>query len=151
MVGHPIVQSMEPGPTWRWCYVDEDYAEVADRPARLDPLSDTPDVYGAYPRLSDDQIAILEVVSARRAVDTGECWSARVAFRPLLRRSRPARSPSPLTDDGRNRHVIRGHGPGRFLGGAGDLEGQAAFYTAEVWNPAKYSWYRPSGVGPGRP
>ena len=24
-VGHPIVQSMEPGETWRWCYVDEDY------------------------------------------------------------------------------------------------------------------------------
>jgi hypothetical protein len=24
-VGHPIVQSMEPGPTWRWCYVHENY------------------------------------------------------------------------------------------------------------------------------
>jgi hypothetical protein len=23
--GHPIVQSMEPGPTWRWCYVHENY------------------------------------------------------------------------------------------------------------------------------
>ena len=21
--GHPIVQSLEPGETWRWCYVDE--------------------------------------------------------------------------------------------------------------------------------
>jgi hypothetical protein len=24
-VGHPIVQNMEPGPTWRWCYVHENY------------------------------------------------------------------------------------------------------------------------------
>ncbi|HEX4558631.1 MAG TPA: UBP-type zinc finger domain-containing protein [Mycobacterium sp.] len=23
--GHPIVQTMEPGETWRWCYVHEDY------------------------------------------------------------------------------------------------------------------------------
>jgi hypothetical protein len=25
MGGHPIVQSMEPGEKWRWCYVDENY------------------------------------------------------------------------------------------------------------------------------
>ena len=25
-VGHPIVQSFEPGENWRWCYVDEAYA-----------------------------------------------------------------------------------------------------------------------------
>jgi hypothetical protein len=24
-VGHPIVQSMEPGENWRWCYVHENY------------------------------------------------------------------------------------------------------------------------------
>ena len=24
-VGHPIVQSFQPGEDWRWCYVDEDY------------------------------------------------------------------------------------------------------------------------------
>jgi uncharacterized UBP type Zn finger protein len=23
--GHPIVQSMEPDATWRWCYLHEDY------------------------------------------------------------------------------------------------------------------------------
>lgn len=23
--GHPIVQSMEPGETWRWCYVHENF------------------------------------------------------------------------------------------------------------------------------
>ena len=25
--GHPIVQSHQPGETWRWCYVDETYLE----------------------------------------------------------------------------------------------------------------------------
>jgi ubiquitin-hydrolase Zn-finger-containing protein len=24
-VGHPIVQSMEPGESWRWCYIHENY------------------------------------------------------------------------------------------------------------------------------
>ena len=41
------------------------------------------------------------------------------------------------TDDAGNRHVIRVHGPGRFLGELGDLEGQAAFYTAEVVEPGE--------------
>ena len=40
-------------------------------------------------------------------------------------------------DDAGNRHVIRVHGPGRFLGELGDLEGQAAFYTAEVVEPGE--------------
>ena len=24
-LGHPIVQSMEPGEDWRWCYVDQNF------------------------------------------------------------------------------------------------------------------------------
>jgi uncharacterized UBP type Zn finger protein len=24
-IGHPIVQSMEPGESWRWCYVHDNY------------------------------------------------------------------------------------------------------------------------------
>ena len=24
-IGHPIVQSYEPGEDWRWCYVDETF------------------------------------------------------------------------------------------------------------------------------
>jgi hypothetical protein len=24
-IGHPIVQSLEPGEDWRWCYFDEAY------------------------------------------------------------------------------------------------------------------------------
>jgi hypothetical protein len=26
LVGHPIVQSFEPGEDWRWCFVDEAFA-----------------------------------------------------------------------------------------------------------------------------
>jgi hypothetical protein len=26
LVGHPVVQSFQPGENWRWCYVDEAYA-----------------------------------------------------------------------------------------------------------------------------
>src|ERR1700739_4359696 len=35
------------------------------------PLAETPDIYGAYPRLSDDQIATLEAGGAPRAAETG--------------------------------------------------------------------------------
>ena len=24
-IGHPVVQSMEPGEKWRWCYIHENY------------------------------------------------------------------------------------------------------------------------------
>ncbi len=40
-------------------------------------------------------------------------------------------------DDAGSRHVIRVHGPRRFLGELGDLEGQAAFYTAETVEPGE--------------
>src|ERR1700712_1822709 len=36
------------------------------------PLAETPDMYGAYPRLSDDQIVTLGTGGARRAVERGE-------------------------------------------------------------------------------
>ena len=25
IIGHPVVQSMEPGEKWRWCYIHENY------------------------------------------------------------------------------------------------------------------------------
>ncbi|MDF3340977.1 FAD-dependent oxidoreductase [Mycolicibacterium septicum] len=107
-------------------------SEVAVDRRGLPPLPETPDMYGAYPRLSDDEIATLEVGGARRTVDTGET---------LVREGEPSdyffvilsgKVAVTMTDEAGNRHVIRVHGPGRFLGELGDLEGQAAFYTAEV-------------------
>jgi thioredoxin reductase (NADPH) len=97
------------------------------------PLAETPDIYGAYPRLTDDQIARLEDGGTRRAVTAGET---------LVREGKRTEDFFVIlsgkvaiitTDDETgNRRVIRVHGPRRFLGELGDLEGQAAFYTAEV-------------------
>ena len=101
------------------------------------PLAETPDIYGAYPRLSDDQIATLEAGGARRAVGTGETLvreGERSDYFFVILSGKVAVA---TTDDAGNRHVIRVHGPGRFLGELGDLEGQAAFYTAEVVEPGE--------------
>ena len=101
------------------------------------PLAETPDIYGAYPRLSDDQIATLEAGDARRAVGTGETLvreGERSDYFFVILSGKVAVT---TTGDAGNRHVIRVHGPGRFLGELGDLEGQAAFYTAEVVEPGE--------------
>ncbi|MGA8254100.1 MAG: FAD-dependent oxidoreductase [Mycobacterium sp.] len=101
------------------------------------PLAETPDIYGAYPRLSDDQIATLEAGGARRAVGTGETLvreGERSDYFFVILSGKVAVT---TTDDAGNRHVIRVHGPGRFLGELSDLEGQAAFYTAEVVEPGE--------------
>ncbi len=96
------------------------------------PPAETPDVYGAYPRLSDDNIAILEAGGVRRAVVAGETLvreSERADYFFVILSGKVAVS---IADDAGNQRVTRVHGPGRFLGELGDLEGQAAFYTAEV-------------------
>jgi thioredoxin reductase (NADPH) len=101
------------------------------------PLAETPDIYGAYPRLTDDQIATLEAGGARRAVKAGEKLvreGERSDYFFVILSGKVAVT---TTDDEGNRHVIRVHGPGRSLGELGDLEGQAAFYTAEVVEPGE--------------
>ncbi len=101
------------------------------------PLAETPDIYGAYPRLSDDQISTLEAGGARRAVDTGETLVREGERSDYLFVILSGKVAVTTTDEAGNRHVIRVHGPGRFLGELGDLEGQAAFYTAEVVEPGE--------------
>lgn len=99
---------------------------------RATPLAETPDMYGAYPRLSDVQIVTLEAGGARRSVEAGETLvreGERSDYFFVILSGKVAVT---TTDDAGNRHVIRVHGPRRFLGELGDLEGQAAFYTAEV-------------------
>ena len=101
------------------------------------PLAETSDIYGAYPRLSDDQIATLEAGGARRAVGTGETLVREGERSDYFFVTLSGKVAVTTTDDAGNRHVIRVHGPGRFLGELGDLEGQAAFYTAEVVEPGE--------------
>jgi thioredoxin reductase (NADPH) len=99
---------------------------------RSPPPAETPDVYGAYPRLSDDQVAMLERGGARRSVVVGETLvreGERADYFFVILSGKVAIS---TTDEEGEQRVTRVHGPGRFLGELGDLEGQAAFYTAEV-------------------
>ncbi|WP_157121729.1 FAD-dependent oxidoreductase [Nocardia miyunensis] len=92
---------------------------------------ETPDDVGAYPRLSDAQVATLAVGGARRVVRAGEI---------LVRAGAPSDeffvilsgTVAIVDDDGGQRRVLRIHGPRRFLGELGLLEGQVAFYSAEM-------------------
>ncbi|WP_342341949.1 MULTISPECIES: FAD-dependent oxidoreductase [unclassified Rhodococcus (in: high G+C Gram-positive bacteria)] len=108
----------------------EDAAPVGDVP----PVDDeTPDAVGAFPRLTDDQVATLEVGGTRRSVHAGEV---------LIREGAPSNDffvilsgKVAVIDEGDGdgeRRILRVHGPGRFLGELGLLEGQVAFFTAEV-------------------
>ena len=112
-------------------------SEAATDQRASTPLAETPDIYGAYPRLSDGQIVTLKAGGARRAVDTGETLvreGERSDYFFVILSGKVAVT---TTDDAGNRQVIRVHGPRRFLGELGDLEGQAAFYTAEVVEPGE--------------
>jgi thioredoxin reductase (NADPH) len=96
-------------------------------------LQETPDIHGAYPRLSEMQIATFEAGGTRRSVVPGEV---------LVREGTPSDNFYVILsgrvaviaggDPPGERRIIRVHGPRRFLGELGDLEGQVAFYTAEV-------------------
>ncbi|BBX02029.1 thioredoxin reductase [Mycolicibacterium moriokaense] len=111
--------------------------EVAPDQRAPTPLPETPDFHGAYPRLSDEQVAVLEAGGARRAVNRGETLVREGERSDYFFVVLSGKIAVTTTDDEGNRHVIRVHGPGRFLGELGDLEGQAAFYTAEVVEPGE--------------
>jgi thioredoxin reductase (NADPH) len=95
------------------------------------PLPETPDHDGAYPRLTDEQIAALSQHGERRATHAGE-----VLFREgdedydffIVLEGKVAI----IADYGGDERLIAVHGPGRFLGELGLLTGQAAFFTAVV-------------------
>ena len=108
----------------------EDATPVGDIP----PVDDeTPDAVGAFPRLTDDQVASLETGGTRRSVHAGEV---------LIREGAPSHDffvilsgKVAIIDEGEGdseRRILRVHGPGRFLGELGLLEGQVAFFTAET-------------------
>ena len=94
---------------------------------------ETPDTVGAFPRLTDDQITTLETGGTRRSVHAGE-----VLIRAGTRSSDffvVLTGKVAIIDEGAEdgeRRILRLHGPGRFLGELGLLEGQVAFFTAEA-------------------
>ena len=85
-------------------------------------LAETPDTSGAFPRLGDRQIEVLGSRGERRTVRPGEVLCAEGAecgeFFVILR------GKVIVVEDGRVQGV---HGPRRFLGELGLIEGQPAF------------------------
>jgi thioredoxin reductase (NADPH) len=94
-------------------------------------LVETPDRFGAYPRLSDEQIAALTPHGERRTTSPDEIlfrqgdehYDFYVVLGGLV---------AVIDGDGPDGELIAVHGPGRFLGELGLLTGQAAFFTAVV-------------------
>ncbi|NUU31923.1 FAD-dependent oxidoreductase [Arthrobacter sp. C9C5] len=100
---------------------------------------ETPDVSGAYPRLSQAQIELLGRAGTSRATSAGEVLiqegTVEADFFVILQgtvlvveglHSEGGRQTAELGPDTR---ILEAHGPGRFLGELGLVEGQPAFVS----------------------
>src|SRR3984957_16969242 len=114
--------------------MSEPSASVPDGPPRAaraaEPQTETPDIYGAYPRLSGAQLAGLAGLGERRAVQPGDLLFAEgdrnCDFFAIL-----AGTVAVVEGCGTpQERVISVHGRGRFLGELGLLTGEGAFYSA---------------------
>jgi thioredoxin reductase (NADPH) len=97
-------------------------------------MNETPDLYGAYPRLEDYQLAELTPLGERRPTSEGEvlyqAGDTPEEFLVVLE------GLVAVTEDlGPHRRLIAAHGPKRFLGEIGLLTGQPFFLTAHVEEP----------------
>ncbi|MGW2855968.1 Crp/Fnr family transcriptional regulator, partial [Streptomyces sp. NPDC001215] len=95
-------------------------------------VRETPDRYGAFPRLTPEQIEDLIAHGERRGTAEGEVlYREGEPFRDFLA---ILRGTVEILHDhgGPDERTVAVHGPGRFLGELGLLEGQAAFDTAVV-------------------
>jgi thioredoxin reductase (NADPH) len=105
--------------------------------ATAEELVETPDQDGAFPRLTEDQLARLEAQGVRRRTRAGEVLFSegdeRYDFHVVLD------GKVAVVDDygGSRERLIAVHGPRRFLGELGLLTGQAAFFTAVVREPGE--------------
>src|SRR3954447_6777020 len=99
--------------------------------AQREDLLETPDLDGAFPRLSNEQIEALAAYGVRRRTQPGEM---------LFREGDPESDFFVILEGkvaivegfGDDEHVISVHGPGRFLGELNLLTGQAVFVTGVV-------------------
>ncbi|HVV11431.1 FAD-dependent oxidoreductase [Amycolatopsis sp.] len=100
------------------------------------PLTETPDPYGAFPRLTDVQIRALGEGGERRPVQAGEVLYEQGGlpseFFVIL--SGKVAVTEGTGDDAK---IVRVHGPRRFLGELGLLEGQPAFVGAVAAEPGE--------------
>ncbi|UJA19943.1 FAD-dependent oxidoreductase [Thermoleophilia bacterium SCSIO 60948] len=95
------------------------------------PPEETPDLFGAYPRLSEAQLAVLDSIGTRRPTEAGEVLYEEgdedVDFFVIA-----AGKVEVVGTSGQERRALGVHGPGRFLGELGLLAGQPAFTGAVV-------------------
>lgn len=102
-----------------------------------EPVSpaETPDLYGAFPRLDPQQLGAL-AANGRRRTQAGE-----VLYREVDRDcdfyAIAEGKVAVVEGYGSEERVIAVHGPGRFLGELGLLIGQPAFLTAVVREPGE--------------
>jgi thioredoxin reductase (NADPH) len=103
---------------------------------RSPALTESPDLYGAFPRLSDEQIAALMRVGERRRVRGGDVLfregDGNCDFLVILKGKVAVVEKSSAGEE-----VIGVHGAGRFLGELGLVTGQTVFVTAIVREPGE--------------
>ncbi|KJK59305.1 FAD-dependent oxidoreductase [Saccharothrix sp. ST-888] len=96
----------------------------------------TPDPYGAFPRLTDDQMAVLRTCGQRRPVGAGELLfregELSEEFFVVLRGSVAV-----VEGYGGPENTMQLYGPRGLIGELGLLEGQPAFLTAVVREPGE--------------
>jgi thioredoxin reductase (NADPH) len=99
-------------------------------------LTETPDPYGAFPRLSEEQIAALSSVGERRRVNDGDILyregDGNGGFFIIL-----AGKVVVVEESEAGERVVGVHGPRRFLGELGLITGQAVFVRAIVREPGE--------------
>jgi thioredoxin reductase (NADPH) len=100
------------------------------------PQSDTPDQYGAFPRLSDQQIEALAEHGRQRRTRPDEVLfregDLSCDFFVILEGTVAI-----VEGYGDDERVLSVHGPGRFLGELGILTSEAVFVTAVFRQPGK--------------
>jgi thioredoxin reductase (NADPH) len=100
------------------------------KPSLAGDITETPDLQGAYPRLSDPQIAALTGQGDRRGTQPGEILfgeGERDCDFYVVLAGHMASVAGHGTDEER---IISVHGRGRFLGELSLLTGEGSFYTA---------------------
>jgi thioredoxin reductase (NADPH) len=104
---------------------------VCVRTSGTAPLAETPDLVGAFPRLSDLQVRALAAHGERRRTEPGDVlYRQGEECRELL--VIVAGKVAVVEEYGRQERVIAVHGPGRFLGEVNLFIGRVAFLTAVV-------------------
>jgi thioredoxin reductase (NADPH) len=101
-----------------------------------DQLAETPDPYGAYPRLSPEHIEALEALGERRSTSAGEvifrAGDTSCDFVVVLQGLVAI-----VEHDHGAERLIAAHGAGRFLGELNLLTGETAFVSAIVREPGE--------------